>query len=122
MKSNETALPEAGGKPPVDIQSALPRFGNDLAYYKQILSEFVQQLPERRHQLESALRLQDVETLRRLAHALKGVALSVGADKLVDYSQWIDDLSSKGELSHVAEVLEKIKKESQRIQSFFEGL
>jgi PAS domain S-box-containing protein len=66
--------------PPIDLNTALPRFMDDRAFFKRLLQEFAGDLPGRLGSLEQALAQQDFDTLTRTAHSLKGAAANFSAN------------------------------------------
>jgi CheY-like chemotaxis protein len=89
----------------LNIQAALPRFGNDINYYKEFLVEFIQTLPERIEQFQTLVANGDFDSLAKNAHNLKGVAASMGAIQLSVLAAKLDQQSRNRELGLVEETL-----------------
>ena len=66
----------------MDVQGALQRIGGDIALFTRILQDFLQQLPQTLSELEVHLQQDEIGLARRLMHTLKGVAGTVGANRL----------------------------------------
>jgi CheY-like chemotaxis protein len=94
----------------LSIQAALPRFGNDIKYYKEFLVEFIQTLPERMEQFQTLFSNGDYETLAKNAHNLKGVAASMGAIQLSVLAAKLDQQSRNRESGLIEETLGELNK------------
>jgi two-component system sensor histidine kinase/response regulator len=64
----------------IDTGSGLVRVGNDPGFYRKILLQFRDSQAQAVDEVEAALAAGERDTAERLAHTLKGVAGSVGAD------------------------------------------
>jgi CheY-like chemotaxis protein/HPt (histidine-containing phosphotransfer) domain-containing protein len=80
----------------LDIQKGRQRVGGDLQTYKELLSDFVQELPDRMKTLEQLIQLHDQESLSRAAHNLKGVSSNLGALELAEWAAKLDKQSIEG--------------------------
>jgi len=94
----------------LNIQAALPRFGNDIQIYQELLLEFLQSLPERLEQLRSMLVSGDFQSLSRNAHNLKGVAASIGAMQISALAAQLEQRSCSGESRLIEETLDECEK------------
>ncbi len=77
-KSNN-GLPNIPG---VDVEQAVLRLGNNIKLYMKTLNMFHAHLPNHATELEKAVADHDTETIRRIAHTIKGLAATVGASSL----------------------------------------
>lgn len=66
----------------IDVQGALQRIGGNTPLLARILQDFRQQLPQTLSGLEAHLQQDEIGLARRLVHTLKGVAGTVGANRL----------------------------------------
>ena len=65
--------------------------GNDKDFERQILNQFLEQLPAELSQLENSIKADDFETIRRTAHSLKSTVGYVGlANDLHPYLEKIE--------------------------------
>jgi two-component system, sensor histidine kinase and response regulator len=87
-------VPSNGGV--LDIQKGLQQFGGDVKTYRELLNDFIQELPGRINILEHSLEEKDTASLAREAHNLKGVASNLGALQLSDYAGKLDKQSIEG--------------------------
>jgi PAS domain S-box-containing protein len=104
--------------PPVDVEGALPRFGDDRAFFVELLTEFLVRLPEDIRRLESAVRIQDMAGLVNLAHTLKGAAASFNAMPLSALAQQLETLARSENLTDAPALLSQTRTEVERIREF----
>jgi CheY-like chemotaxis protein len=87
-------VPSDGGV--LDIQKGLQQLGGDVKTYRELLTDFIQELPGRINILEHSLEENDAVSLAREAHNLRGVASNLGALQLSDYAGKLDRQSVEG--------------------------
>jgi len=80
----------------LDIQKGLHQLGGDLKTYRELLNDFIQELPGRIDTLERSLGEKDTASLALEAHNLKGVSSTLGALQLSDYASKLDEQSNEG--------------------------
>jgi CheY-like chemotaxis protein/HPt (histidine-containing phosphotransfer) domain-containing protein len=80
----------------LDIQKGLLQFGGDMKTFRELLADFIQELPERISALEQFLAENDMVSLSREAHNLKGVSSNFGALQLSDNASKLDKQSNEG--------------------------
>jgi two-component system, sensor histidine kinase and response regulator len=80
----------------LDIRKGTLRVGGDLQTYKELLYDFIQELPERIETLEQLFLQQDRNGLSRAAHNLKGVSSNLGALELSEWAAKLDKQSNEG--------------------------
>jgi signal transduction histidine kinase/CheY-like chemotaxis protein/HPt (histidine-containing phosphotransfer) domain-containing protein len=76
----ESAPPEA---PLIDAPALLERVDGDRSFVRELLGILVSEAPEKRAALDASLLGRDLEALRKLAHRVKGAALTLCALPLV---------------------------------------
>jgi HPt (histidine-containing phosphotransfer) domain-containing protein len=74
-----TSLPNLPG---VDTRSGLARVGGKVSVYRKILRHFASRQADAPTRIRGALQGHDLTTAEREAHALKGVAGNIGADRV----------------------------------------
>ncbi len=87
------AVPQPDQNAILDLKSALPRFSQDLDFYKTMLAEFVDSLPERLDDMNKALEGHEWKPLSDQAHNLKGVAANFGVMRISVLARKIDEAS-----------------------------
>jgi CheY-like chemotaxis protein len=114
-KPELTAQPLAGFRsenaPPVDIEDALPRFGNDRKFFYEMSQDFQKELPENTTKMKTALAQKDAKAMNNLAHALKGIAATFSATKLTSLNAILEEKSQKGDLGQANDLIAEIDKE-----------
>ena len=114
--------PPAGYKPsgatPLDIEAALPRFGNDRAFFDEMSQDLIENLPKRITEMTAALERVDSISLSRAAHNLKGMAATFSARTLTALASDLEEQSGKGDLSEAAELIQQIESESTRLNDY----
>jgi CheY-like chemotaxis protein len=79
----------------LDIRKGLQQFSGDMKTYRELLSDFIQELPGRISALEQLLAENDMASLSREAHNLKGVSSNLGALQLSDNASKLDKQSNE---------------------------
>lgn len=95
-QNNSNPERAAGTGGVLDTQKGTQRVGGDLQTYKELLSDFVQELPERIRLLEQLSLERDMTSLARAAHNLKGVSSNLGAWQLSECADKLDKQSNEG--------------------------
>ena len=74
---------------PVDMKAAMTRFGDDREFFKDMVQEFLNYVPEQMEMLEEALQSKDVSAVQKNAHSIKGAAGNLSARKFCLWpSRW----------------------------------
>ncbi len=119
-----SALPTgAGANPsesdlPMDIAGALPRFYNDENFFVEMCKDLLAHMPERIDAMEAALRLNDGNSLFRLAHNLKGIAANFNAGPVTRIASEIEALGKIEDTTLAGPLLDKLKLESERLRAY----
>ena len=82
--------------PVLNIQKGTEGVGGDLETYRELLSDFIQELPERIRSLQELFQARKMMALAHAAHNLKGVSANLGALQLSDYANKLDKQSNEG--------------------------
>lgn len=117
----------------LNVEKGIQRVGGDPDAYKELLGDFVQELPQRVAALEQHMLDQNWDALSRGAHNMKGIASSLGALELAECVSKLDKQGKEGytdmdqglilELKRVETILRKtaadflIKKEKTVLQA-----
>jgi two-component system, sensor histidine kinase and response regulator len=80
----------------VNYQVGLKRVGGDRGIYKDLLNDFLAELPAKMEALWSLHKNKDMEGLNRAAHNLKGVSANLGALQLSEYARRLEKQVSEG--------------------------
>ncbi len=107
---------------PIDFQRALEEFENDRALLLEIQAGFINNVKSQIKILREAISNGDVRTVMHEAHAIKGGAANLTADKLSKVAFELENIGKSGALGTGPEVLAKIKKEIQRLGDYTQTL
>ncbi len=107
---------------PMDLEDAIERFGDDRGFMMDMCREFIEGLPGRMADIDSACRAQDADRLGRLAHNLKGVALNFSATPLASASIQIEELSKTEDLAEAPRLVRELKTAASGLRDYFEKL
>lgn len=80
----------------LDFQVGIQRVGGDSAVYKDLLGDFINELPDKLDQFWSCYRNGDMDGLYRAAHNLKGVSANLGALRLSAQAQRLEKQVTQG--------------------------
>ena len=70
---------EIDESPLLDHKAALDYVQGDKDFLREIFGIFLEEIPQRKSNFKEALAAEDTEKLTAVAHALKGVSLTIGA-------------------------------------------
>jgi CheY-like chemotaxis protein len=100
----------------LDIQKGLHQLGGDVKTYRELLTDFIQELPGRIGILEHSLNEKDTASLAREAHNLKGVASNLGALQLSDNAGKLDKQPDEGYTDKDQTLLLEVKRAGTALQ------
>ncbi len=107
---------------PVDLASALYRFGGDRNFMLEMCKEFIEGLPDRLVEFYAAVRAGDANTLGRLGHNLKGVALNFNARPLANLAEHLEGLGKREDLSDAPATIQELENAVRSLQDYFSNL
>jgi len=100
---------------PMSIAAAMPRFNNDRQFFVELCQDFMQHMPGRLQEIDSAVQTGDSITLNRLAHSIKGVSANFNAGPLSSVCADLESQTHQGDMSGAAALVEKIHFEADRL-------
>ncbi len=106
---------------PIDFESALYRFGGDRGFMMELCGEFVAGLPGRLVEIRKAMQAGDPNSLGRLGHNLKGVALNFSAEPLAGLALKIEELGKREDLTNAPALLQELEAAARSLQEYFAG-
>ncbi len=120
----DTLIPEVitQSNDPILMEKAMPRFGNDMEFFLEMLTEFVLTLPGRIEAFRAAVETQDGPAMVKLAHTLKGTAANFNAEPITTYTLEMELQAKAGQIQAAAGWNDKIEAEMPRLQSFLDRL
>lgn len=77
----------------LDTQLGTQQVGGDLESYRELLTDFAQELPEKIRRMHNFCEAQNMEEVSRAAHNLKGVAANLGATQIFNLALRLEEQS-----------------------------
>ena len=105
---NSTSEETIANLPILEVQDALPRFGDDYKFYIDNLSEYINSLPERLSKLDRGLSTRNWNDLNNVAHNLKGVSANYGAKKISYLAGQLEESSQQQKIKPSGKLLQEI--------------
>ena len=100
--------------PSVDFNEALLMVGGDKDLLREAIELFLEESRGQLEDLDEAVKRQDGETIKCLAHGLKGALSTFGAHAARDLAYRLETMARKHDLSGAQGVLQQLKMEIQR--------
>ncbi|MDD3925213.1 MAG: Hpt domain-containing protein [bacterium] len=94
-----------------NLDEALARSGGDASLLCELIDLFMEILPERLSAMQESLAADDYESLAHLAHALKGSAGAIGAQRVFEGALGLETAGKAGNIEESVRMLEQLKKE-----------
>jgi len=105
-------------KLPIDMESAMARFDNDTGFFRDMLAEFLNYVPEKLSAIDEAARSGNAADLRNCAHSLKGTCGMLSAGALNSILLKIEEKGYEDNLSDAMPLVEDLKAEVARLEEF----
>ncbi len=100
--------PERAAGPEVDVAEALDRLDGDEDLLRETLEIFLECVPQMFQDLSSASSAADAQALGNAAHALKGVAANIGAERVRGLAERLERMGRDETLSDVPNLLAEL--------------
>jgi CheY-like chemotaxis protein len=100
---------EAPSEKVLDIEKGILQVGGDADTYKELLRDFIEELPERLRTLQRFFERGDLVELSRSAHNLNGIAANLGASRLSECARKLDKQSVEGYTKALHPLLQEIQ-------------
>lgn len=100
----------------LDVRLGLRRVGGDGDVYKELLTDFLNELPAKLGDFERYFLERDMPTLGRAAHNLRGVAANLGAMRLSDCAGKLDKQCNDGYTESIEGLILEVKETGSRLQ------
>jgi len=108
--------------PPMDIQTALPRFNNDRAFLLEMGQDLIRNMPKRMEELRSTYEKQDPAGFSRAAHNLKGISAYFDATQVNRIAAELEKMGRRNDLSTAATLLDRLELENKRLIEYMFSL
>jgi CheY-like chemotaxis protein/HPt (histidine-containing phosphotransfer) domain-containing protein len=104
--------------PPIDLDEAVKRMMGNTNFLEEMLQEFFLKAPEMVEEIKVAIETEDKEMLHGKAHALKGIALNLSADRIADAALHLEQMGRKGDIAAGKETLAKLQDELAALKAY----
>ncbi len=121
-KDTDTQTGVSGGSrtlAPIELDTAMARAMGDRAFLEEMFEVYLKQVPEEVKALKAALAQNDAESLRRLAHTMKGAAANLSADKMAAAARDLEEIGRNGNLSAGNRALSQLESELSYLTDYF---
>jgi HPt (histidine-containing phosphotransfer) domain-containing protein len=109
----------AGAEQPVDLAVALRWLGGDRRLLRELVGIFVDDGPKRLEALRTAVRTVDGQQVEQIAHSLKGSASILGAGRLRDAAQALEDAAHDWQVANGGGLVGQVTREVEQVIAFF---
>ncbi len=103
---------------PLNASEALANTGNSIEILAEIVQTFLDDLPDRVEEMAVAIAGGRADALQRNAHALKGAAVTLHADRTRELAARIETLGCEDQLEEAAKVFESLRAELDRLTEY----
>jgi len=97
--------------PIFDYKTALPRYSDDHEILREIVFDFLEECPEEFESIKTALNDQDSSLIARAAHAVKGSASYVGAERIRQTAYIMETTAKSGDLTNAKKIVDSLLEE-----------
>lgn len=123
IKNTSSEEPGSGTvEPPLDMKSAMPRFGNDAAFFNEMLNEFIKYVPEQIASLEESVKSLNADMIEKQSHSIKGAAANLSAVGIFSVAKEIEQRSREKNISNLTPLLKDLKQEIERLGNYIASL
>jgi len=106
---------------PMGYERALEEFEGDEDFLMEVIEGFLENVSAQIVTMRQAISDGDAEALRREAHAIKGGAANLTAEKLSGIAFELENIGVSGVLGKGIEVIDKLEQEFHRLKAFAVG-
>ncbi|MGH9328767.1 MAG: response regulator [Terriglobia bacterium] len=95
----------------MDREKALARVDGDVELLGELASLFLMHVPSQIHEIHAAVERRDLETLKQLAHSMKGCVGNFSAEAVLDAARRLETAAREGDLASIQEASEELERE-----------
>jgi CheY-like chemotaxis protein/HPt (histidine-containing phosphotransfer) domain-containing protein len=118
----EAALPPPAAEPPVEMDRLNSLVDGDPGSMRELVELYLKQTTQQITQLEAAVRANNADEVRRVAHSCAGASATLGMTRLVPMLRDLEKQGASGTLTTAAQVCENATREFKLIQNFLAAL
>ncbi|NPA90356.1 MAG: Hpt domain-containing protein [Chloroflexi bacterium] len=89
---------------------------------EEIVTLFLRSAPRMMEEMEQALEQGNLKELRRLAHSLKANSATVGAHRMANLCQRLEDAAEVGQVEEAAQLLAQVREEFPLVEGALENV
>jgi PAS domain S-box-containing protein len=112
---------EAAQQGAVQIQRIQEISEGDMEFEQELIKSFLLDTQERLLAIESAIRENDDEAVRREAHGMKGASANAGAKRLQEIASRLEQTGTRGKLDGVSELMGSLKVEFEQVRDYLQA-
>lgn len=101
----------------IDWEGALDRLGGDKEFLIELLHELVSQINHEFDNLKKAVAGSDFDTVKKIAHGLKGAAANLNTDRLAKLFSEMEIMSNAQNFSDVNGILAEIVQNTEELKN-----
>jgi CheY-like chemotaxis protein len=113
-----TASPPNAPEPPVEMDRLMDLGGGDMDSLKELVELYIKQTTEQIAQLGTAVRANQPEQVRHVAHSCAGASATLGMAPLVPLLRELERQGKAGQLNNAEALCADLAREFKRIQDF----
>ncbi len=104
---------------PMDEEQALEMFAGDSETMNQVIKNYIKDIGQQIKRMEEAIRKRDGETVRKEAHSIKGGAMTLAAQDLVDAAFNLEKSGESFKIEDMPLLLQKVVEQKKRLEDYF---
>ncbi len=103
----------------LDIDNALKRLDNDIDLFNELIRIFIKDTVLRINELKSAINNNDISTLERTAHTIKGSASNIGAIEISNVAKNLEFVAKGKETDKANDYIKELEEAYLRLKDYF---
>ena len=107
---------------PINLETVLPRFGNDRNFLLSLLDEFMEDLPNRLQTMQVAAQTGNIDELTNTAHSLKGAAANFSAEDIRKAAEDIELEGKSGVMENVPSLIKVLEEKVSILQNYYPSI
>ncbi|MDC0325639.1 response regulator, partial [bacterium] len=96
--------------PGINLETGLQRVGNKSQFLRKLLIEFFQDHADDVVRIRGAIKEGDLDTAQRLAHTIKGIAGTIGAESMQRQAENLEEEINKGQQDGLTGLIDQLEK------------
>lgn len=105
----------------IDKEGGIRRTGGEFELYNELMDLFFEQSKEQIAALNNAIKNNQSQSVRELAHSIKGAAGNLGVKFVQESAMILEDMGSASQLEHAEEAYSKLISEIERVEQFWKN-